>query len=405
MTADSTDRGPSWLDEIPDGLAALEAAHLTRRRRQTRPADGAALWVDGQRLLAFCSNDYLGLSQHAALKAAAIDGAGRYGVGSGASPMVSGHSEANAALELELAGFVGLPRALYFYAGYATNASIVPALVGPGDALFSDALNHACLIDGARLSRAVIHRFAHADLAQLDALLQASPARRKLVISDAVFSMDGDVADIPALLALCERHDALLLLDDAHGFGVCGPQGRGSLAAAARTGARASRRVLYMATLGKAAGVSGAFVAGNDALVEWLLQKTRSYTFATAAPALLAESVRAALRVMRDEPARLEQLHRNIAAFRAGLPAAVAGTGWTLLPSHTAIQALVIGSNEDALRVMNALADAGIWVPAIRPPTVPEGSARLRVALSAAHEPADIDRLLSALAQTARMLA
>ena len=402
MTADSTHPGPSWLDEIPDRLAALEAAHLTRRRRQTRPADGAAMWVDGRRMLAFCSNDYLGLSQVDALKTAAIAGVYRYGVGSGASPMVSGHSEANAALELELAEFVGLPRALYFYAGYATNASIVPALVGPGDALFSDALNHACLIDGARLSKATIHRFAHANLAQLDALLQASPARRKLVISDAVFSMDGDVADIPALIALCERHDALLLLDDAHGFGVCGPQGRGSLAAVARTGAQASRRVLYMATLGKAAGVSGAFVAGADALVEWLLQKTRSYTFATAAPALLAESVRAALRVIGDEPARLAQLHRNIGALRAGIPAAVAGTGWTLLPSHTAIQALVIGSNQDALRAMDVLAEAGIWVPAIRPPTVPEGTARLRIALSAAHEPGDVDQLLRALAQAAR---
>jgi 8-amino-7-oxononanoate synthase len=402
MSSDSPDRAPSWLDEIPQRLQALDAAHLTRRRRQVRPADGAFLWVDGRRMLAFCSNDYLGLSQHESLRAAAIDGAQRYGVGSGASPMVSGHSEANAALERELAEFVGLDRALYFYAGYATNASIVPALVGPEDALFSDALNHACLIDGARLSKARIHRFEHADLAQLDALLQASPARRKLVISDAVFSMDGDVADIPALIALCERHDALLLLDDAHGFGVCGPQGRGSLAAAARTGAQASRRVLYMATLGKAAGVSGAFVAGPSVLVEWLLQKTRSYTFATAAPALLAQSVRAALRVIRDEPARLQRLHSNIAQFRAGVPAVIAGTGWTLLPSPTAVQALVIGTNDDALRAMNALADAGLWVPAIRPPTVPEGTARLRIALSAAHEPADIAALLEALVDAAQ---
>ena len=401
MSSDHLDAGPSWLDEIPERLAALDAAHLTRRRREVRPAGGASMWVNGREMLAFCSNDYLGLSQHEALRAAAIEGAQSYGVGSGASPMVSGHSEANAALERELAEFVGLERALYFYAGYATNASIVPALVGPGDALFSDALNHACLIDGARLSKAEIHRFEHADLAQLEALLQASTARRKLVISDAVFSMDGDVADIPALIALCERHDALLLLDDAHGFGVCGPQGRGSLAAVARTGARASRRVLYMATLGKAAGVSGAFVAGSDTLVEWLLQKTRSYTFATAAPALLAQSVRAALRVIVDEPARLARLHRNIAEFRAGLPAAIAGTNWTLLPSLTAIQALVIGSNDDALRAMNALADAGLWVPAIRPPTVPEGTARLRIALSAAHEPEDIAGLLRALADAA----
>ena len=402
MTTDSHDAGPSWLDEIPQRLAALDAAHLTRRRREVRPDDGAWLRVDGRRMLAFCSNDYLGLSQHPALREAAITGAQAYGVGSGASPMVSGHSEANAALERELAQFVGLERALYFYAGYATNASIVPALAGPGDALFSDALNHACLIDGARLSKATIHRFAHADLAQLDALMQASPARRKLVISDAVFSMDGDVADIPALIALCERHDALLLLDDAHGFGVCGPQGRGSLAAVGRTGAHASRRVLYMATLGKAAGVAGAFVAGSHVLVEWLLQKTRSYTFATAAPAMLAEGVRAALRVFRDDPARLARLHRHIARFRAGLPAAIEGAPWTLLPSETAVQALVIGANDDALRAMQSLADAGLWVPAIRPPTVPEGTARLRIALSAAHTEGDIDALLRGLAQAAR---
>ncbi|MEP6504236.1 MAG: 8-amino-7-oxononanoate synthase [Betaproteobacteria bacterium] len=401
MTARSEDTAPSWLDEIPTRLAALAAAHLTRKRRRVRPASGASLWVDGRELLAFCNNDYLGLSQHAALKAAAVEGVREFGVGSGASPMVSGHSEANAALELDLAEFVGLGRALYFYAGYATNASIVPALVGPGDALFSDALNHACLIDGARLSKAQVHRFEHADLAQLAAQLAACDARRKLVISDAVFSMDGDVADIPALIALCERHDALLLLDDAHGFGVCGPQGRGSLAAVARTGAHASRRVLYMATLGKAAGVAGAFVAGNDALIEWLLQKTRSYTFATAAPALLAQSVRAALRVIVAEPDRLQRLHDNIAAFRAGLPAAIAGTGWTLLPSRTAVQALVIGANADALRVMGVLADAGLWVPAIRPPTVAEGTARLRIALSAAHTPGDVDRLLQAIAKAA----
>lgn len=391
----------SWLDELPTRLEQLEAAHLTRHRRRVRPAGGAWLWVDGRRMLAFCSNDYLGLSQHPALKQAAMAGIDRYGVGSGASPMVSGHSEANAALEEELAAFAGLPRALYFYAGYATNASVVPALVGPGDALFSDALNHACLIDGARLSKATLHRYAHADLGELDAALAASPARRRLVISDAVFSMDGDVADVRAMLALCERHDALLYLDDAHGFGVHGPGGRGTLAACGLTGAGASRRVLYMATLGKAAGVHGAFVAGDETVVEWVLQKTRSYTFATAAPALLAEGLRAALRTLQAEPERVAKLHANIARLRAALPAAIAGTGWTLLPSDTAIQALVIGANDEALRVMRALADAGLWVPAIRPPTVPEGTARLRIALSAAHEPDEIDQLVAAIAAAA----
>jgi len=322
--------------------------------------------------------------------------------------MVSGHSVANAALEVELADAVQLPRALYFYAGYAANASLVPALVGAGDAVFSDALNHACLIDGARLSRADVRRFDHRDLTQLGALLAASPARRKLVISDAVFSMDGTVADIPGLLALCETHDALLLLDDAHGFGVLGPQGRGALAAAGLTGAAASPRVLYMATLGKALGVAGAFVAGPATLVEWLLQTTRSYTYATAAPALLAQAVRASLgcvlgadgdRRRRHLQARVAQLRDAIAP---GADAAIDAAGWRLMPSDTAIQPLIIGTNTAALAAMDGLRQRGLWVPAIRPPTVPAGTARLRISLSAAHPPQAVDTLVSALRAVAR---
>jgi 8-amino-7-oxononanoate synthase len=402
MPTSSDPSHTSWLDELPLRLAELDAEHLTRRRRRVRPAAGASLIVDGREMLAFCSNDYLGLSHHPALARAASAAALELGVGSGASPLVSGYSESDAALEEELAAFVGLPRALYFCTGYSANTGVVPALVGRGDALFSDALNHASLIDGARLSRAELNRYAHADLGQLEAQLRACGARRKLVISDAVFSMDGDVADVPALLALCERHDALLMLDDAHGFGVLGPGGRGTLAAAGLVGAAASRRVLYMATLGKAAGTAGAFVAGDGTLVEWVLQKARSYIFATAAPALLAESLRAALRVIRAEPQRIAHLHALIARLRAGMPAAIAGTGWRLLPSSSAVQALVVGSNDDALRVMRALADDGLWVPAIRPPTVPEGTARLRIALSAVHTEAEVDRLLEALAAAAR---
>ena len=400
----------SWLNEFDDRLTALDAQALRRRRREVVPAQGARLMVDGESLLAFCSNDYLGLSQAPELREAVHAAVDRYGVGAGASPMVSGHSVANAALERELAEAVGLPRALYFYAGYATNASTVPALVGEGDALFSDALNHACLIDGARLSKATVHRYRHADLEQLDALLAASPARRKLVISDAVFSMDGNIADITGLHALCERHDALLLLDDAHGFGVLGPQGRGALAAAGLTGAGASPRVLYMATLGKALGVAGAFVAGPDRLVEWLLQKTRSYTYATAAPALLAEAVRASLRCVlgADGERRRQHLQARIAQLRDGLApgadAAVDAAGWTLMASRTAIQPLVIGDNAAALAVMAALREQGLWVPAIRPPTVPAGTARLRIALSAAHQPEDVDALLRALRSAAGAL-
>ncbi|MFI8615234.1 8-amino-7-oxononanoate synthase [Acidovorax sp. NPDC077693] len=391
----------SWLDEIPGRLADIERAHLLRRRRVVEPAGGARLLVDGQPMLAFCSNDYLGLASHPALAQAAREATHTFGVGSGGSPLVSGHSAANAALEHDLAAFVQLPRALYFYAGYATNAGIIPALVGDGDAVFSDALNHACLIDGARLSRAIIHRYPHADLPALEAALAASPARRKLVISDAVFSMDGDLIDIPALLALCERYDALLLLDDAHGFGVLGPQGRGSLAQAGLTGANAARRVLYMATLGKAAGVAGAFVAGDAALIEWLLQKTRTYIFATAAPALLASALRESLVLIAAADDRRAHLQARITQLRGGLAALPAPTAWHLLPSQTPVQALVVGSNEAALAAMDSLRAQGLWVPAIRPPTVPAGTARLRIALSAAHTEADVEDLLAALRQHA----
>lgn len=394
----------SWLDDFPARIKELDHAHLRRRRAVVTPDGGARLKVDGRSMLAFCSNDYLGLSTHPELVQAACAGAQAFGVGSGGSPLVSGHSAANEALEQELAAFVGLPRALYFYAGFSTNVGIIPALVGAGDAIFSDALNHACLIDGARLSRAQIHRYAHMDLAALDHELTHSIARRKLVISDAVFSMDGTCADIPALLALCERHDALLLLDDAHGFGVRGPQGRGSLAEAGLYGAQASRRVLYMATLSKAAGASGAFVAGDEALVEWLLQKTRSYIFATAAPALLASALSASLRVIARDEWRRTHLNRLIARLRSGLTAGLQGCGWQLSESHTAIQPLLIGPNDQALAVMQGLRERGIWVPAIRPPTVPEGTARLRIALSAAHSEADVDQLIEALTDMAKTL-
>ena len=398
----------SWLDEFEGRLADLDARALRRERRTVQPEAEGRMTVDGRSLLAFCNNDYLGLAQHPALKAAVHAAVEAYGVGAGASPMVSGHSAANAALETELAAAVQLPRALYFYAGYAANASIVPALVGEGDAVFSDALNHACLIDGARLSRAGVQRHGHGDLAQLGGQLAASSARRKLVISDAVFSMDGTVAPIPGLLALCEAHDALLLLDDAHGFGVLGPQGRGALAAAGLVGAQASPRVLYMATLGKALGVAGAFVAGPPALIEWLLQTTRSYTYATAAPPLLAEAVRAALRCVLGEEGERRRRHLRalVAQLRAGLAlgadAAVDAAGWRLMPSDTAIQPLLIGDNTAAMALMARLRELGLWVPAIRPPTVPAGTARLRISLSAAHPAAAVDQLLAALRAAAR---
>lgn len=394
-------RADSWLQALPRQLAALDAQQLRRTRRTVAPRQGAHISVNGQPMLQFCSNDYLGLAAHPALIDAARNAALRFGVGSGGSPMVSGHSQANAALEQDLARFLQLPRALYFYAGFATNASVIPALVGAGDAIFSDALNHASLIDGCRLSRASIQRFAHGDLAALEALLVASSCQRKLVVSDAVFSMDGDVADIHGLLALCERHDALLMLDDAHGLGIRGPQGRGSLAAAGLTGASASPRVLYMSTLSKAAGVAGGLVAGSEDLIEWLLQTTRSYTFATAAPAMLASALQASVKVIEEGDALRTQLQARIEQLRTGLNPLLARTGWQLLPSDTPIQALVIGDNGAALALMEALRQRGLWVPAIRPPTVPAGTARLRIALSAAHTEADVQALIAALTELA----
>ncbi len=389
----------SWIDEFAEKLTHLDEVHLRRKRRMVVPSQGAYLHVDGQNLLAFCSNDYLGLARHPALIEAACAGARKSGVGASASPLVTGHSAENDGLERELAEFVQLPRALYFYAGYAANMGIVPALVGTGDAIFSDTLNHACLIDGARLSKASIHRYTHQHLDGLEAAMSQSTAKRKLVMSDAVFSMDGDVADIAALHRLCEQHDALLLLDDAHGFGVLGPIGNGSLAQVGLNGDQAKRRILYMATLGKAAGVAGAFVAGDESLIEWLMQSTRSYIFATAAPPMLASALRVSLKVIEQEQWRRDHLMGLIARLRQGLTDMLGDSSWQILPSNTPIQPLLIGSNEDALAVMEGLRQRGIWVPAIRPPTVAQGTARMRIALSAAHTEQDIDQLLQALGE------
>jgi len=320
-------------------------------------------------------------------------------VGATASPLVCGHGPAHEALEHELAQFVGLPKALYFYAGYAANTGCVPALVERGDAVISDALNHACLIDGARLSRADIQVVPHNDMAALErALVAAQGARRRLVLADAVFSMDGDLAPVPEMLALCERHDAWLMVDDAHGFGVLGEGGRGSLSHWGVVPGRHTSRLIYMATLGKAAGVSGAFVAGGAPVVDWLLQKARTYMFATAAPAPVVEALRAGLKVIEGEGWRRDRLATLHAQLREGL----SGLPWQAPPSFTAIQPLLLGENAVAMHVMAALEQRGIWVPAIRPPTVPAGTARLRITLSALHAPEDVARLLGALGDVAQ---
>jgi 8-amino-7-oxononanoate synthase len=379
--------------ELAAELAARDGEGLRRRRRLLESPQRAHVRVDGRDYLAFCSNDYLGLASDPRIVAAAKEGAERYGVGAGASHLILGHAAAHHELEAALAAFTGLPQALLFSTGYMANMGVVSALVGRGDAVFADRLNHASLNDAALLSRAAFRRFPHNDLVALERLLLSTPARRRLVIVDAVFSMDGDIAPVPDLLELCVRHDAYLLIDDAHGFGVLGAQGRGTLA---HFGIR-SDRLIYMATLGKAAGVSGAFVAGSEALAESLVQQARTYIYTTATPPLLAHALLTSLRIIEQEQWRRERLHELAQRLKQGLQ----GAPWRLLPSDTPIQPLLVGGNAEALALSARLAGEGLLVPAIRPPTVPQGTARLRISLSADHGIDDVDRLVSALRHTA----
>lgn len=382
--------------DLPDELKELEAQGLLRRRRMLESAQGVHVRVDGRDYLAFCSNDYLGLASHPALIDAACRGAAQYGVGAGASHLVVGHSEAHHRLELALAAFVGLPRALLFSTGYMANLGVVSALLGRNDVVLADKLNHASLNDAALLSRARFLRYSHLDLAQLERTLAAARGRRKLVVTDAVFSMDGDIAPVPDLLDLCERHDAWLMLDDAHGFGVLGDSGKGVL----EHFGVISDRIVYMATLGKAAGVFGAFVAGSESLIETLIQRARTYIYTTAFPPLLATALLASLHLFREEGWRRGQLRELLSWFRSHLRV----ERWHLLPSDTPIQPLIVGDNDETVRLAEALRAQGILVPAIRPPTVPKGQARLRISLSAAHSREDLRRLCEALQDAERTL-
>jgi len=377
------------FQRLADQLAEIERRGLMRRRIAREGPQGPRIVVDGREYLAFCSNDYLGLANHPRIVEAAIDAALRHGVGEGASHLLSGHSVVHERLEAKLAEFVEMPRALLFSSGYQANVGAITALAGPEDAIFSDELNHASLIDGVRLSRAKVVRYPHADLEFLEKALAESRARARLVVTDGVFSMDGDIAPLPAMLELCERHDAWLLVDDAHGFGVIGPEGRGS---PAHFGLR-SPRIAYVGTLGKAAGVAGAFVAGATEVVETVLQRARTYIYTTAGPALLAAAVEASLQLIREEEWRRERLHRRIGALKQALH----GTDVVLASSDTPIQPFIIGGNAEAVSASAALRERGILVPAIRPPTVPEGTARLRISLSAVHGEDDVARLAAAL--------
>lgn len=385
------------FSHLTDELKDLEAAGLRRRRRVLESPQGARIVVDGREYLSFCSNDYLGLASHPALIEAAQSAAARYGVGSGSSHLVSGHGALHHILESELAAFAGLPAALLFSTGYMANLGIVTALAGRDDEVFADKLNHASLNDAVLLSRAKFTRYPHLDLVGLEKRLAASRAKRKLVVTDAVFSMDGDIAPVPELLALCERHDALLVLDDAHGFGVLGTGGRGILEhfdlQPSPSLSPVAPRLIYMATLGKAAGVFGAFVAGPAELTDYLVQRARSYIYTTAMPPLLSAALSASLCLIEEETWRRERLRESIVALRQGLKL----RRWRLMDSTTPIQPVIIGANQETLAVSEALRERGIWVPAIRPPTVPKGEARLRISLSAAHSLEDVAQLAEAL--------
>jgi 8-amino-7-oxononanoate synthase len=385
----------SKLDAVlRDELAAIAAADRYRRRRVVQVIDPAApvhVQVDGRECVNFCSNDYLGLATHVEVRRAMSAAAERHGAGSGAAHLVTGHSPEHHALEEELAAFVGRERVLLFSTGYMANLGIASALLKRGDAVFEDRLNHASLLDAGLFSGARFSRYAHNDVDDLRKDLSASHAARKLVLTDAVFSMDGDAAPLSTLAETCAQQEAILMVDDAHGFGVLGAKGQGAVNAA---GLSAVQVPIYMATLGKAAGVSGAFVAGSEALIETLIQKARTYIYTTATPPAVAAATRAALRVIQRDTWRREQLHSLITRFRSG----ATQLGLQLMKSTTAIQPVVLGAAADALAASEALLESGFVVAAIRPPTVPNGTARLRITLSAAHSDTDVDHLLAALA-------
>ncbi len=382
----------------PDLLARLAArqqaqaeAGLLRRLRTVEDADSPWLVIDGRRLLGFAGNDYLGLAAHPALREALLDAARRWGVGATAAHLLGGHRAPHAELEAALADWTGREAALLFATGYMANIGVLDALLSRGDICVQDRLNHASLLDGARLCGAVLRRYPHADADAAARQLTLRPGAAALLASDGVFSMDGDVAPLRALAAQARAAQATLLIDDAHGLGVSGPRGAGSVAAA---GLDARDVPVLIGTLGKALGTQGAFVAGSRALIEALAQFARAHVYSTAPPPAVAAATLAALRLARQG----EDLRARLAARIAQLRAGAAALGLHLLPSQTPIQPLLLGDARTALAWSHALEQAGLYVPAIRPPTVPAGQARLRIVLSAAHGAEHVARLLDALA-------
>jgi 8-amino-7-oxononanoate synthase len=383
------------LQALEQGLQQLDAAQLRRRLRTVDTPCAPRAQVDHRPLLAFCSNDYLGFASHPGIVEALREGASRYGAGSGASHLISGHTRAHARLEERLAEFeaphLENGRALYFCTGYMANLAVLTALAPAGAEIFSEELNHASLIDGARLSRATVHVYPHRDLSMLETMLKDSRAATKLVVTDSVFSMDGVIAPLPQLLALCERHGAWLVVDDAHGFGVLGEHGRGALE---HFGLR-SPQLVYIGTLGKAAGVGGAFVAAHATVIEWLVQRARTYIYTTATPPALAHALLKSVDLIEGSEGMARRA--RLAALQAQFRESLRLRRWKPMRSETPIQPVLIGDSGAAVEAAAALERERLWVPAIRPPTVPKGTARLRVSFSGAHELDDARALADAL--------
>lgn len=379
------------LSSLAANLQQRQRNNLYRSRQAIEGPQDVRVVIEGREYLSFCSNDYLGLASHPAVVEAFKQGLDKFGAGSGAAHLVSGHSVAHEQLEAALAEFTGRPRALLFSTGYMANLGIIDALTDSKSVVFEDRLNHASLLDGARLSGARLQRYRHNRPQSLQEKLAQTTSENRLVATDAVFSMDGDCADLKALHRVARRHNSWLLVDDAHGFGVLGPEGRGWCVE--QLAGECSETIL-MATLGKACGTFGAFVAGSEALIETLIQQARTFIYTTAPPPAQAWATLTALKILREEENRREQLQQLIAYFRR----AAQQLGLPLLPSSTPIQPLQVGDSTEALRLGQVLRAQGLLVTPIRPPTVPQGTARLRITFSASHQISDVDRLLKALA-------
>lgn len=386
------------FSDLAEQLLIKERQGLKRYRSILESPQSTHVIIENREFLSFGSNDYLGLASHPELIQSACQGARQYGVGAGASHLIHGHSMAHHVLEEALAQFTGFAGTLLFSTGYMANMGVITSLVGRRDAIFADKLNHASLNEAAILSRAQLVRYPHLDLDALEQRLANSRAHRKLVITDAIFSMDGDRAPVKDLIQLCDQYQAILLLDDAHGFGVLGRQGRGILFSSENKTKDVQEtsyfsNVIYMATLGKAAGVFGAFVAASSEIIETLIQTAKSYIYTTASPPLLSHILLRSLKLIEQDDWRRKRLFQLIEFLKRELQF----LHWELLPSNTPIQSLLIGDAREVMRLSQALKTQGILVPAIRPPTVPQGTARLRISLSASHQKEDIMRLITAL--------